>query len=224
MRLDIVGSSSRGNCYILQSEKEALIIEMGCKFQNVLNAVGYDRSKIVGAIVSHNHSDHAKYVSELGQWNIPFAAPADVPSPHIVLKNVAKTSFGRFSVTAFKVDHNADCRGFVIEHPDMGRLLFVTDAKKIPYKFKSLDYVMCEANYDYDMYVNYPERRHGNLNHMEIGTAIAGVRNQDLSNAKRIILLHLSDGLSNAEDFKRRMEEVTGIPTTVADSGMSMEL
>lgn len=224
MELDIIGSSSRGNCYILQNEDEALIIEMGCKFQEVLKVTNYRRSKIVGAIITHNHSDHARNVKELQDWNIPCFAPADVSGSHLLAGNGRRTSFGGFKIHAFSVKHNVECYGYLISHKDIGKLLFITDAKEIPYSFSNLNHIMCEANYDYYLYEKYPERRHGNTNHMEIEDAITGIGNQDLSKVKDIILLHLSDGLSNAEDFKRRMEEATGIPTTIADSGMKIEL
>jgi len=224
MELDIIGSSSRGNCYILQNEDEALIIEMGCKFQEVLKVTNYRRSKIVGAIITHNHSDHARNVKELQDWNIPYFAPADVSGSHLLAGNGRRTTFGGFDIQAFSVKHNVECYGYLVRHKDFGKLLFITDAKDVPYWFSGLNHIMCEANYDFYLYEKYPERRHGNTNHMEIEDAITGIGSQDLSKVKDIILLHLSDGLSNAEDFKRRMEEATGIPTTIADSGMKIEL
>ena len=55
MNLEVLGSSSKGNCYILSNEKEALILEAGVNFKQVKKALNYDISKIRGMLVSHEH-------------------------------------------------------------------------------------------------------------------------------------------------------------------------
>ena len=64
MKLKVLGSSSSGNCYILESDTEALIIEAGLPFIEVKKALNFNVRKIVGVVVSHSHGDHAKYVAE----------------------------------------------------------------------------------------------------------------------------------------------------------------
>ena len=46
----------------------------------------------------------------------------------------------------------------------------------------------------------------------------------DLTPAKNIILIHLSDGNSNAFEFKRDIERSTGKMTYVADKNMVISL
>ena len=48
MELKILGSSSKGNCYILDNGKEALVIECGISFNEVQKAVNFDISRIKG--------------------------------------------------------------------------------------------------------------------------------------------------------------------------------
>ena len=65
MKLIIIGSSSKGNSYALQSDSgEILLIEAGIPLKEVKRAIGYKTSKVVGCITSHVHSDHAKYIPE----------------------------------------------------------------------------------------------------------------------------------------------------------------
>ena len=71
MQLKILGSSSKGNCYLLDNGKEALAIECGISFKEVQKAVNFDVSRIKGAIVSHEHGDHAKHVENFIQAHIP---------------------------------------------------------------------------------------------------------------------------------------------------------
>lgn len=54
--LKVVGSGSSGNCYLLQTEKETLILELGCKWSEVLEMLDYKIEKVLGVLVSHAHS------------------------------------------------------------------------------------------------------------------------------------------------------------------------
>ena len=65
MKLKVLGSNSAGNCYILENDKEALIVEAGIDFRNVKKALGFNLSKVSGAIITHQHGDHSKYVLRL---------------------------------------------------------------------------------------------------------------------------------------------------------------
>ena len=46
--------------------------------------------------------------------------------------------------------------------------------------------------------------------HMSIDTALGFIRANDMDKIKQIYLLHLSNGNSNAEDFKRQVQQETG--------------
>jgi hypothetical protein len=46
----------------------------------------------------------------------------------------------------------------------------------------------------------------------------------DLTQCKKIVLLHLSDGNSDALRMKNEVEDLTGIETIVADAGMEIDL
>lgn len=73
MTLRVLGSSSSGNCYLLQSETtgEVLAIEAGIKFDKVKQALDFDVNSVVGCIVSHEHGDHAKSVPDFINACIP---------------------------------------------------------------------------------------------------------------------------------------------------------
>ena len=45
MKLKALGSGSSGNCYILENESEALIIEAGLPFTPQISACGTDSSR-----------------------------------------------------------------------------------------------------------------------------------------------------------------------------------
>lgn len=54
-KLTCVGSSSRGNGYILDDGNCQLIIELGCRFEDYLKVLNYKIADVVGVLVSHSH-------------------------------------------------------------------------------------------------------------------------------------------------------------------------
>lgn len=54
-QLITIGSGSSGNCYLLNSDDETLVIEAGIPFREVKIALGFNVSQISGVIVTHGH-------------------------------------------------------------------------------------------------------------------------------------------------------------------------
>lgn len=59
---------------------------------------------------------------------------------------------------------------------------------------------------------------------MSYETCEKALLSNDLSPAKNIILIHLSDGNSNAAEFKKNIEKSTGKLTFVADRNMTINI
>lgn len=55
--LKVLKSGSSGNGYILDSEKEALILDMGVRFIEYERALNFNIKKIKGGLLTHSHSD-----------------------------------------------------------------------------------------------------------------------------------------------------------------------
>lgn len=55
MRLIVCGSSSSGNTYILDSNNECLVLDVGRPFKEVKIALGFNIRQIVGTVVTHEH-------------------------------------------------------------------------------------------------------------------------------------------------------------------------
>nr|HRO18749.1 hypothetical protein [Ferruginibacter sp.] len=56
--------------------------------------------------------------------------------------------------------------------------------------------------------------------HMSLATCKGLLQANDLRQVNNIVLIHLSDGNSNAEKFKREVTELTGKMVHVAEAGM----
>ncbi len=240
MRLNVLGSDSNGNCYVLQNDKEALIIEAGVRFSEVKKALKWQLSKVVGAVITHEHNDHAKYVRDFVSNGITVLALPSV----FRAKGIDSLSFrkeiepmhgyivGSFRVFAMPVCHDVPCVGFIIEHEDMGRMLFVTDTMMLEYRVPGLNHILLEANYAEDILDAKIEAGSVPLSmkprlihsHMEIETTKGILRANDLSGVNEIVLIHLSNGNSDERRFVREVQETSGKPVYAAVAGLELNL
>lgn len=240
MELTVLGSSSKGNCYILSNESEALVIEAGVPLYEVKKAIDFNLKKIVGVIVSHEHGDHSKHV-QLFLWSrIPVYMSAGTNRsltikgsflPFLIESGVKK-QLGNFTVLPFDVKHDAaEPLGFLIHHPECGNVLFATDTYFLPYTFAGLNNILIEANYRKDLLeANIqagsipPALRDRTLqSHMSLDTCREAILANDLSRVNNIILIHLSDGNSDAREFVSNIHRATGKTVYAAEKGMKIQ-
>ncbi len=221
MKLTCLGSGSAGNCYLLHNKTECLVIEAGIPFKEVKKALDFNISKIVGIVVSHEHGDHAKYLHEYIKVGIPVMAPS---MGHITgaLTAISKP----FAVRTFPLVHDVPCTGFLIEHSEVGRLLFVTDTEYVRYRFKNLNHIMIECNYSKDL---LRESYHENLQdrikltHMELDTCKDFIRANESHDLRTVCLMHLSDRTSNETVFQKEVQELVKCPVYMANKGLEYE-
>lgn len=241
MRLIILGSSSKGNCYILSNGKEALIIEAGIRLSEVKKALKFNISVVVGAVVTHEHNDHAGYLKDFVAAGITVLALDEVFKGKGVSETASFTKritpgkgykVGAFKIIPFSVRHDVPCVGYLIEHPDMGKLLFVTDTMMLEYTFSGLNHILLEANYADRILSENIEN--GTVqpffwervmkSHMELETTKEILQSNDLSSVRNIVLIHLSSGNSNAKMFTEEVTKVTGKIVYAATKGLELDL
>ena len=228
MKLLCIGSSSRGNGYILQSSNGALLIECGMPLVEVKKALGWKLSGISGCVVSHRHKDHSKYLPEYLKFGIRALALEDVFASFPKLNRTFCKSIepmhgyivGGFKVYALPVVHDVPCLGFVIEHSEMGKLLFVTDTMMLEYRVEKLNHIMIEANYSDELLEDAisngstvsSTRERLLESHMELKTTEQILRTTDLTAVNEVVLLHLSGRHSDAVQFRDRIAKAVGKP------------
>ena len=219
MKIHCIGSSSSGNCYVIESLGQKLIVELGCAFKEVMKVVDYDLASVAGCLVSHCHSDHCAYIPKALEYQIPVYGNKDVvdkyPYVHCLTQKY-RYSIGKFKVQCLKVPHNALCYSFIIKCPSGEKILFATDLSKFNYKVSGCDVIMMECNYSEDIIVEKmvegKDIRSQSENHLELNDCIKALYNNVCEKTKAVILLHLSDGLSNEKQFiKRAQETVKGL-------------
>lgn len=222
--LTTLSSGSQANGYLLQAGKDQLIIECGVPVKECLGALFYDITNVRAVICTHKHSDHAGYIKQYQTYFDVYSCQevADKYDGVKPLKPMTKYKFGGFTVTPLKVPHgDAECLSFIIDHADIGRAVFITDAEDYPYSVKGINHLWVEANYSDDIRIeamlNGAELRAQSRNHMEIGETIRTINRLKSPELQSVVLLHLSQGLSDAEGFKRRIFNECGVHAEVAE-------
>lgn len=239
MQLKVIGSGSSGNSYILENETEALIIEAGLPFLEVKKALDFNVMKIAGVIVSHEHLDHAQYIKQYMRAGISVYTAFETQTALEVITGerttaippLKKCQIGKFTITPFNVPHDTDieCYGYLIEHEEMGKLLFMTDLEYCRYNFskQGINHILIESNYSMDLVdrdePNYEHRLRG---HMSIDTALKFISTNDNPMLLNVVLIHLSDKSGNpalfTEETKKTIEY--GANVYVAMKGLEVDL
>ena len=168
MVLKVLGSSSKGNCYILEASDGVLIIEAGIPAIDVKKALHFKINNVLGCIISHQHRDHSKFLKDIISSGIKVLALEDVFVSH----NISNHSFcktiepmhgykiGSFKIFAIPVSHDVPCLGFIVEHQEMGKMLFITDTMMLEYVMPKLDHIMIEVNYCDKILQDYESKLH----------------------------------------------------------------
>ena len=221
MKLICCGTGSSGNTYLLTDGKETLVLDCGMPFKDAKIALGFNVRGIQAALVTHKHLDHAKYIHEYEAAGIPVIKSYEAPNlrEHFQL--------GGFQVFSFPVVHNVPCVGYMVKHKDFGKLLYVTDAEYLRYRFDGLSVMLIEANYSTE-YANKLEAkyRHVLTGHMSIETCVDAIRANASEKLNHVVLIHLSDGNSNESAFREAVEAIVpaGCTVDVAGKGLTVDL
>lgn len=240
MEVIVLGSSSSGNCYILQGESETLILECGLPFSEVQKALHYEIGSIVGALVSHRHNDHAGFIGQFAKRGITIYANEDTISAQDTttrcfckpIKEKCSYCIGGFYIVPLAVTHDVPCFAYVIMHKGIGSLLFITDTCGFKYRLPDLNHIMIECNYADDILDEsikegrvLPTQRTRLLKtHMELETAKRILSRLQSDELRDIIIIHLSSNNSDSERFTSEIQRLTGLPTYSAKPNLKVKL
>ncbi|MCC9016965.1 MBL fold metallo-hydrolase [Flavobacterium lipolyticum] len=241
MKLKVISTGSNGNAYILENENEALLIECGVNFKDIKNALNFNFSKVVGCIVTHEHGDHYKSIQSVLDCGIDVYSTQGTFNSTIfpsfghrknVIEKLRVFRIGGYKIMAFAVQHDvADPVGFLIDHPESGKVLFLTDTNYCKYTFPGLNNIIIEANFSKEII----DRKFGAgsakeflrdrvlRSHFSLENCKDMLAANDLSAVNNIVLIHLSDSNSNEKQFVKEVYELTGKNVTAAVKGLEIE-
>lgn len=222
-------SSSKGNGYILEHDGKKLIIECGIPVREMLAALGHDIKNCHECIVSHSDGDHLGYaMGYMRYFNVRSTTEAaDRIYGVLPMLKERKYQLTPFDVTPLHVEHTVECLSFVIQC-GKEKILFATDLCDFPYHIPDLTAILIECNYSSELreqaLLRGEDVRSRSDGHMELSTCIGVLKRLRTIYLNKVVLLHLSDSLSDEEMFKERIYRETGIRAEVAGRGTRHKL
>lgn len=240
MKLKVINSNSKGNCYVLQDNTgEILLIECGVAIDKIKQAVNFNLNDIAGCILSHEHLDHCKSAKDLSKYGVRIYTSDGTKNalrfadkkPIVSVVAMKKYKIGNYTVMPFDVKHDcAEPFGYLIQHPEMGLTLFMTDTYYCEYSFTGLNNIIIEANYCEDIIDKKLSafkttgfvRDRVLQSHMSIQTCIKTLQSYNLKHVNNIVIIHLSDSNSSEFEFRERVRSATGCIVHIADKGMEI--
>lgn len=232
MEITVLASGSSGNAYHVTDGTTPLLIEAGIPFPEIRRGLGFRVTDLAGCLVSHEHGDHARAVADMMRSGVDcYMSAGTVEALGVdghrwaVIRAREQFQVGTWTVLPFEAVHDAaEPLGFLLANRAGEKLLYLTDSAYCRYRFAGLTHIVAEANHSDDLLRQAVDdgrvppvlRRRIRRNHMSIERLVDMLQANDLSRVREIILLHLSDENSDAEGFRRRVEEATGKPVGVA--------
>lgn len=177
--------------------------------------------------------DHSKSVADFEKMGIPVFAPYKSLEPMDF--NGWQGTIQAFDLTDLNgkwMHTNADgsecpCYGFLITHPDMGRLLYITDTELVKWKFRDINHILISCNYIKDNLddENLAKRNHVLKGHMELETVKEFIKSNATDSLQNVILCHLSEQNSDAERMVNEVQKIVpGANVDYARAGLEVEL
>lgn len=231
MKLKCIATGSTGNCYSLTSSSgETLILDCGIPIKEIKKGLDWNIKDVVGVLCTHKHLDHSKSVKDFETMGIPICEPYKA----LLMNQFLANSY--FTVRAFDLttvdgrwthtDANGEpCPifGFLIIHPEMGKMLYITDCEVIKWRFKDINHILLGVNYSKDLVdTDNPKADHVFRGHLSIDTACDFVKANDSDSLQNVIMCHLSSENADKDSFIEKMKNaVNRANVDVAERGKS---
>ena len=228
LRFISFGSGSSGNCYLLYTDTDCLMIDCGVGIRTLkkyFKQYGFHPSRIHYILITHDHADHVKSVGSLStEYHLPVYATTDIHrgihANWCVRRKIEKDNLrylkknqtiqlGEFSVTPFTVPHDStDCVGYSIICEGICFSL-ITDCGHITSEIHQFigksNYLVIEANHELEklLHGTYPrhlkERISGPNGHLSNTECAQSLVESASPKLHHVWLCHLSDENNHPE-------------------------
>jgi len=233
MEVHVLASGSDGNCTVIESDGEAIMIDAGISCRRIMSLMdrhGLDPSILKAILITHEHSDHVSGAGALARKldvpvianNATFDASNLGSVQHWVYKSNSDIDIGQFHVTPLPTSHNAVEPNCYFTEVDDKKVLVATDTGKLSFQIEHAlalaDVAVIEANYDNNMLINGPYPRslksligsdHGHMNNVDTALAIKRTLNENEN--RQIFLAHLSRTNNTPDVARQSVSDVSGI-------------
>lgn len=205
MKYYVLASGSKGNCSVVESEGQFLIIDCGATkkyLKEAFQKIGIDYNEALALLITHEHSDHIKQVEMFS--HLPIYAPCEIRSlpDEIFVEPYTPFVIGPFHITPIALSHDTDDTVGYIITDGIETLVQVTDTGYVSHQneemIRNADYYIFESNYDLMMLMRsarpaYLKSRinsdYGHLSNSQSSKVIANIIGP---RTKEIVLAHIS--------------------------------
>lgn len=215
-KIKALASGSKGNCYIISDGSTNLLLDAGVKLKEILVACGFDLDGISGALITHEHSDHALAAYDLAKRGVKVFGTASMAdrlggamddewgcSGNIhCIRMYVRYSIGTMDFFAIPMEHDVPCYAYCVKSYRTGDvLLYATDTRQIPQYVGQVGQLIAEANYNIDLLKSSDKppaliKRIAET-HMSVETLAKYLERMDRELLKEVYLAHLSDDHSD---------------------------
>lgn len=247
------GSGSSGNSSYVGSRSGGVIVDVGVRadfIEEKLKESGIPMSAVKGVLLTHDHSDHVRYVYSLLRNNRHLklfcsnrvlqgilrrhSISKRIKEYHVPIFKEIPFRMHDFEITAFDVPHDGtDNMGFSLEF-DGRKFVIATDLGEINdrarHYMEQANYLVVESNYDRDMLLSgrYPEylkaRIMAGRGHLDNAVTAAFLSEIWRPELQHVFLCHLSkdnNTPSKALKASREALEARGVKIGHGDNTLS---
>ncbi len=175
MKIAAIASGSNGNCYYLENDDDAILVDAGISAKQIvarMTNIGLSMSKVRGVFISHEHTDHIRGLDVLSRkYSVPaFMTQKTYWKYGKIIKDSllnffvpgTQVQFGNIHVNPFLKSHDAaEPCSFSVSSGDRS-VAIMTDiglkCSNVISHIQNADAVFLETNYDDNMLQNgsYP--------------------------------------------------------------------
>ena len=230
LKLEVLGSSSHGNCSIITDGESSVMIDCGINVDHILPKINADI--LDGVIITHSHGDHFKGCNHLASYvNCRFYMNSDCfnKSSIFFMKKVLIESekmfkVGNYQIIPFEVYHDVLNYGFIIKHMPSGhKIVWITDSSSYSnLHFNDIDTFVVEANNSVEWIkdkenVDFKDfRTYSDYGHCSIEDTIIFLKENININTKNIILCHISYSCDDFREFEVKARQELGFNNIIA--------
>mgnify|MGYP005634609303 FL=1 len=233
MRFASLGSGSKGNSTVVESDTACVMVDCGFGLRNActrLERIGKSPEDLTAIIVTHEHSDHWKGIGALSaKYNIPVYLSAgslkakEIQSGEALFKciNSHKDFYvGDICIKPVPVPHDArEPIQYILSNGKV-QLGILTDlghfTPHVVSSYSKCDALLLECNYDDDMLLDGPyprflkDRVSGMFGHLSNRQAADLLLALDLSRLKTLVIGHISAKNNDVSLIKAAIEPLCG--------------
>ncbi len=213
MRVAVLGSGSRGNAVVVESEGRRVLVDAGFSCRQLelrLEILGIEPGQIDALLLTHEHGDHCRGAELFARrygvrvWGTQGTLDAvSLPAPGSAYCSGERFEIAGFEVVPFAIPHDArEPVGLVLEDTAGRRMGLAADlgsrTRLAWARLQELDLLILETNHDLEMLRGGPypwvlkqrvAGRHGHLSNRE---AAEGIEDLVCDRLQQIVLYHLS--------------------------------